>query len=347
MASKDRSMTALMLTDIRDLQLAEVPIPEIEAPDEVLIKVRSAGVCGSDLHGYTGASGRRQPPLIMGHEVTGEVIATGDAVEDLPVGTRVAVQPVRWCGRCSQCRAGRRNLCTQRRLMGMNAPGGYAPYVTWPAGNLFPLPDNLSFEEGALAEPLAVCVHAVGLADIRPYDTALVVGAGPIGLLTLAVLRHAGLKRLAVSDLSDARLEQAQAAGADVTINPKRQEISQVVEEMTRGEGVNIAFEAVGVSATVQQAVAATRNDGTVVWIGNNERMVEVDMQSIVTRELTVRGSYGMNDEDFQRALQMLGDGRIPTDLLINRRATLDEGPTLFEELLVSPETVKCVINFP
>lgn len=346
MSTNGSTMQALMFTAIKEQQLVDVPIPAIERPDDVLLKVKSVGVCGSDLHGYTGQSGRRKPPLIMGHEVTAEVVATGDAVDNLPLGSRVAIQPVSFCGRCAQCLAGRRSICENRKLMGMNAPGAYAPYVTWMASNLYPLPDRLSYEDGAMTEPLSIAVHAVSLAPIRPYDTAFIAGAGPIGLLTLAVLRQTAVQQIAVSDVSDARLELAQAIGADIVINPTRQKARQVVDEFTNGSGVDIAFEAVGISATSQQTLEVTRNKGVVIWIGNNQRMIEIDMQAIVTRELSVIGSYGMTDEEFQRSLRMLADGVIPTDKLINRRATLEEGPQLFDELLASPETIKCMINF-
>lgn len=340
------NMQVLLFTDIEELQLVETSVPSLERPDDVLVRVRSVGVCGSDLHGYTGHSGRRTPPLIMGHEVTGDVVDVGPAVDSLSVGSRVAIQPVEFCGHCAQCLAGRRSICENRRVMGMTAPGAYAEYVTWPASNLFVLPDNLSYEAGALAEPLSIAVHAVGLAHIRPYDAAFVVGAGPIGLLTLTVLRLTGVNTIAVSDVSDARLEVAESLGAHVTINPRHQDARAVVDEFTDGRGVDVAFEAVGLSATSQQTLEVARNKGTVVWIGNNQRMIEIDMQAIVTRELTVLGSYGMTDDEFQRSLRMLADGRVPADTFINRRAELREGPRLFDELLASPEIVKCMINF-
>jgi L-iditol 2-dehydrogenase len=282
----------------------------------------------------------------MGHEVTGEVVAVGSAVTDLPIGSRVACLTVAWCGKCSQCIAGRHSICENRRIMGMTAPGAYAEYFTWPAPCVVKLPDTLSFEDGALAEPLSITVHAVGLAHIRPYDTAFIVGAGPIGLLTLCVLRNTGVSRIIVSDTSDIRLESARALGAAVTVNPTQQKPREVANEYTNGSGVDISFEAVGLSQTAQQTLEVTRNKGQIIWIGNNQRMIEIDMQAVVTRELTVLGSYGMTDEEFRRSLQMLADGRIPASQLINRRATLSEGPTLFDELLAAPETIKCVINF-
>jgi L-iditol 2-dehydrogenase len=340
------TMAALLFTAISEQQLVEVAVPEIERPGDVLLRVKSVGVCGSDLHGYTGHSGRRTPPLIMGHEVTGEVVAIGREVEDLQVGSRVAVQPVSFCGYCSQCVAGRRSICENRLVMGMTAQGAYAEYVTWPADNLYELPNALSYEAGALTEPLSVAVHAVGLAHIRPYDTAFVVGAGPIGLLTVAVLRLTGLKQIAVSDVSDRRLEVARTLGAHLTVNPSKQDLDAVIKENTDGQGVDVAFEAVGLGATAQQTLQATRNKGTVVWIGNNARMIEIDMQAVVTRELSVLGSYGMSEEEFQRSILMLADGSVPAAKLISRRAVLAEGPGLFDELLASPETIKCVINF-
>ncbi len=340
------TMQALMFTAINELQLLDVPVPAVEKPNDVLLKVRSVGVCGSDLHGYSGHSGRRTPPLIMGHEVTGEVVEVGPAVEKLRVGSRVAVQPVEFCGLCSQCLAGRRSICENRRVMGMSAPGAYAEYVIWPADNLFELPDTLPFEAGSLTEPTSVAVHAVGLAHIRPYDTAFVVGAGPIGLLTLAALNLTGVRQIIVSDVSDARLELAGSLGAQVTVNPVKEDLRAVIDAFTGGAGVDVAFEAVGVSATAQQTLDATRNKGTVIWIGNNQRLIEIDMQAIVTRELTVIGSYGMTDDEFRRSIRMLADGAIPADKLINRRAVLEEGPHLFDELLATPDTIKCVINF-
>ncbi|MEW5956956.1 MAG: galactitol-1-phosphate 5-dehydrogenase [Chloroflexota bacterium] len=339
-------MQALMLTAIKEQKLVDVPEPAIKRPDEVLVKVKSVGICGSDLHGYAGHTGRRVPPLIMGHEAAGEVVATGAAVTNLPPGIRVAVLPLEFCGSCAQCLAGRRNICENRRVMGMHAPGAYAEYVTWPAANLFRLPDRLAYEHAALAEPLAVAVHAVGLAHIQPYDTAFIVGAGTIGLLTLAVLRQSGVRHIIVSDTSAARLELAHSLGASATLNPTRRPLPEVLEQVTGGRGVDLAFEAVGISAAAQQTLAVTRHKGTIIWIGNSQRTVEVDMQAIVTRELTVLGSYGMNEQDFQRSLQMLADDQIPAGRLINRRARLSEGPRLFDELLASPETIKCVINF-
>ena len=331
------TMQALMLTNIKELQLVQVPIPKIEKPDWALLKVKSVGICGSDLHGYTGHTGRRIPPLIMGHEATGEIVAVGESVTTLAPGDRVAMHPLFDTGSSGQEK--------DRLVLGMSAPGAYAEYVAWPAANLFKLPDGLSYQTGALVEPLAITVHAVGLAHIRPYDTAFIVGAGPIGLLTLSVLKSTGANQIIVSDTSDSRLEIAQSLGAQVLINPLRQNPREVVDTLTGGKGVDVAFEAVGISATCQQTIEVTKDRGTIIWIGNSQLMVEINMQMVVTRELKLFGSYGMTDEDFSRSLQMLADGVISAGQIINRRAALSEGETLFDELLASPETIKCVFN--
>ncbi len=345
MTSTDTTMQALMFTAPRTLELQTLPLPEIQQPDDVLLRVRAAGICGSDLHGYTGQSGRRTPPLIMGHEVVGEVVATGQRVTDLPPGTRVAVYPLASCGTCPACQSGQPNRCPTRRLMGMDAPGGYADYVLWPAANLHPLPDTLSDAAGSLAEPLAVALHAAARAPLQPGDPVFVAGAGPIGLLLTAVLRQRGAAPILVSDLSDERLAAARTLGAHITINPREQELEATVRQHTDGQGVAAAWEAVGTSATVQQATAATRDGGTIVWVGNNQRIVEVDMQRIVTRELTLIGTYGMTRTDFQHALHFLSANHLDPTALITHHASLSEGPTLFPHLLATPSLIKCIFT--
>lgn len=337
-ARAETLMKALNFVDFNRMELQDVPRPSPQAADDVVVRVRSAGVCGSDLHGYTGQTGRRKPPLIMGHEAAGEVAAVGENVTRFKVGDPVAIYPLIY-------RPNPQTGRIERRLIGMNLPGAYAEYVCVPEGNLFAIPAGFAFSAGALTEPTAVAVHAVGLTHVHPYDSVLVVGAGTIGLLTLQVLLLAGARQVVVSDVSDERLAVARAMGASATINPRTQDLPAAVHDLTNGAGFDSTFEAVGISATVAQAVASVRDGGTMVWIGNNQRIVEVDMQAIVTRELTVQGTYGMNERDFTRALQMLMDGRIAADTLITRRAALSEGVTLFDELLRDPAVIKCVIE--
>jgi L-iditol 2-dehydrogenase len=334
MNTEATTMQALVMTAINQLQLQTVPRPGLEREDDVLLRVRAAGICGSDLHGYAGETGRRVPPLIMGHEASAEVVATGEAVSGIEPGMRVAIHPM------VAPHGGR------RRVMGMDAPGAYAEYVVWPSANLYPLPDALSFEAGALAEPTGVCVRAVRKVELTPKATVLIVGAGPIGLLTMAVLQAAGVEQIAVSDTSESRLALARSLGAALLINPAEGGLREQIAGFSGGQGVDVAFEAVGITPTVEQTVEAVRYGGRIVWIGNSHRIVETDMQAVVTRELAILGTYGMDSDDFQEAIRLLAGGKIPVAALINRRAELSEGPTLFDELLRAPDIVKCVFDF-
>ena len=232
-----------------------------------------------------------------------------------------------------------------RRLIGMHLPGAYAEYVVVPRANLYPLPSGLPYLTASLTEPTSIALHAVSTVHVRPYDRVLVIGGGTIGLLTMQILRIAGAREVVVTDLSDARLRLAEQMGASATFNPGSGDFQQFVADTTGGQGFDLAFEAVGLTPTVGQSLLAIRDGGTVVWIGNNQKIIEVDMQAIVTRELRVYGTYGMTERDFQRALRMLADGQIAADILVNRRATLEEGPGLFDELLGDPAIVKCVIE--
>jgi len=340
MTEPSTMMKALMLTDFNRLELQSVPVPHLNHPLDVLVRVRAAAICGSDLHGYTGRTGRRHPPLIMGHEVAGEVAAVGAGVRRVRPGDRVALHPLIY-------RADPATGRTVRQMIGMNLPGAYAEYTVVPETNVYPIPDTLPFSTAALTEPLAVAVHAVGIAHVQPYDRALVIGAGTIGLLTMQVLLLAGVREVTVSDISETRLDIARQMGAAHVINPTAHDFATVISELTGGEGFDLVYEAVGIGATVGQSLQAIRDGGTVVWIGNSVRFVEVDMQAVVTRELRIAGSYGMNERDFRRALAMLADGRVAAETIISRRAVLDEGPTLFDELLRDEAVVKCVFELP
>ena len=339
------SMRALLLDAERHLTLVDTPIPPLERPTDVLLRVRAVGVCGSDIHGYLGHTGRRIPPLVMGHEATGDVVAVGSEVRAVRPGDRVATNTIAACGRCRPCRAGQRSICEHRLILGMNAPGAYAEYVVWPEDSLPALPDGLTYEAGALAEPLAVALHGVNMAAIKPGDVVFIAGGGPIGVLVHLLVRLAGAGRIIVSDLHPERLASARAFGADVVVDAGSEDPVEIVRESTGGSGADVTIEAVGAGVTARQTIDAVRNSGTVVWLGNSERRIEIDMQAVVTRDLTLRGSYGMTGQEFERALTLLAGDRLPVGEIINRYASLDEGPGLFEELLASPATIKCVIR--
>jgi L-iditol 2-dehydrogenase len=311
------------------LRQIEDPIP---TPNDVIVSVQSVGICGSDVHGFMGTTGRRKPPIVMGHEFSGVITTTGDAVADYKVGDRVVGQPLLVCGTCDNCRAGLWNICLNRSGLGINLNGAYAESVGVPQQMLYRLPAEMSWEQGATVEPLAVAMHAVNLTPIKLMESVVIIGAGTIGLLTLLAVRLKGAGRVIVTDLSPHRLQTARRLGADVVVNVSEQDPVEVVYEHTNHRGADTVIEAVGITATVKQSLAVVRMGGHVTWIGNSQPEVELNMQQVVTREVTIAGAYGFNVE-FEQSIEAIQSGRIDTTRLIEKTASLEDGPQLFNEL--------------
>ena len=299
---------------------------------ELTVAVRASGICGSDVHGYLGLTGRRQPGTVMGHEVAGEVLEVGEAVNDVAVGDRVALRSILSCGHCDPCRRGQPNVCDNRQGLGMQFDGGYAERMVVPAALVVRLPPNLPYDVAALVEPLAVALHAVAITPIEPTDRVVIVGAGAIGLLTLLAVRQRGVTWVGITDRSPHRLAIARTLGADLTIDVSEMDAVAAVRAATGGNGADVVFEAVGISATVAQSVAAARSVGQVTWIGNSAPTVDLPMQAMVTRELVLRGSYTFVDE-FGEAIELLAGGRIDVRPLSELTAPLDDAPSLFQRL--------------
>jgi L-iditol 2-dehydrogenase len=310
----------------------------LERPDrhpgsgEALVAVRAAGICGSDVHGYLGLTGRRQPGTVMGHEAAGLVLETGPGVTGAQAGDRVALRSILACGACQPCRRGRPNVCENRQGLGMQFDGAYAERMVVPEALAVPIPDSLSFEEAALAEPLAVALHAVAITPLEPSDAVAIVGAGPIGLLTLLALRLRGVRSVAITDRSPHRLAVARDLGADLAIEVGSSDPVPAILGATGGRGADVVFEAVGITATVAQSLAVAQTGGHVTWIGNSAPTVDLPMQDMVTRELTLRGSYAFAGE-FEEAIDLLATDRIDVRPLIERTAQLDDGPEVFRRL--------------
>jgi 2-desacetyl-2-hydroxyethyl bacteriochlorophyllide A dehydrogenase len=328
-------MKALVYHGPRDARLEQVPEP-IPKTGEVRLRIMATGICGSDVHGYLGLTGRRLPPMIMGHEFAGIVDALGDGVDaacGIKTGMRATVQPVVFCGSCIHCRRGETNLCLNRRIFGvMSENGSMAEYLCVPALLLVPLPQGMSMEQGAMAEAAAVAYGAVRRAGGISGKDILVVGAGPIGLLILQMAKAFGSERVFVSDPDDNRLKTALLLGASKVVNPGRDDLSGEIPG-----GVDVSFEAVGITPAVAQTVALTKNGGTAVWVGNSQRIVEVDMQAIVTRKLNVLGSYIYTHQEFIETVQMLDNGLINCDAVISHRYPLDSGAEVLADMAANP----------
>jgi L-iditol 2-dehydrogenase len=315
----------------------QMPLREVEAPapgpDDVIVNVQAVGVCGSDVHGYMGVTGRRIPPVVMGHEFGGVVAAVGEHVTRAKPGDRVVVQPLITCGACANCRAGLPNICLNRKGLGMmSTNGAMAEAVRVPQQLLYPMPEGMPWEQAALVEPLAVALRAVNLTPLTLMGTVAVIGAGTIGLLVVLAARLRGAGTIIVTDLSPHRLELARQLGADRVVNVKDEDPVEAVKALTDGQGAQAVIEAVGIDASVKQSLALVRTGGHITWIGNSQPEVGVNMQQVVTRELTIRGTYGFAEE-FGRAIQAIDSGRVDVTPLIERVAPLEEGPQLMHDL--------------
>jgi L-iditol 2-dehydrogenase len=329
-------MKALVLSQYRQLELQDLPQPTPSA-DEVLIQVRACGICGSDVHGYDGSTGRRIPPLVMGHEAAGVIAAVGSAVKDFAVGDRVTFDSTISCGQCHFCKRGQVNLCDARQVLGVSCgdyrrAGAFAEFVTVPARVLYRLPDGLAFEKAAMIEAISVAVHAVHLTPVELNDTAVVVGAGMIGLLTLQAARLAGCRKIIAVDVDEGRLQTALSLGATHSIIAKDQDVPALVREWTDGRGADVSFECVGTSVTVQSAIESTRKGGTVTLVGNIAPRIELPLQSVVTRQIRLQGSCASGGE-IPACIELLAAGLIQVEPMLSAFAPLEEGPHWFERL--------------
>jgi len=343
-------MKALLLEEYRKLTITDMPQPKVGEHD-VLVQIKACGICGSDIHGFDGSSGRRVPPLIMGHEAAGMVAETGDAVTRTKKGERVTFDSMVSCGQCFYCQRGEMNLCDNRRVLGVSCEdyrqhGCFAEYAVVPEHIIYPMPDNLPFEHAAMIEPVSVAVHAVKRTPISKDDTAAVIGVGMIGLLVVQALKAAGCSKVIAVDLADEKLKLAQELGADLGINPKTHDAVKSIQEATEGRGADITMEVVGATPTVKSAIESTRKGGHVTLVGNLAPEVDFPLQSVVTRELTVYGSCASNGE-YPECIDLLARGVIKTEPLISAKDTLEKGAEWFERLYTAESGLMKVILQP
>jgi len=328
-------MRSMVLTEYRRLELKDMPTPE-PGPGDVRVRVGSCGICGSDVHGFDGSSGRRIPPIIMGHEAAGVVESVGDDVTDFAPGDRVTFDSMISCDRCPQCRAGQANLCDHRRVLGVSPGeyrqhGAFAEFVVVPRHIVYRIPDGIPLEHAALVEPISVAVHAANRTPVRLGDQAVVVGCGVIGLLLIQAAKAKGCSTVIAIDLDETRLARAARVGADATVDAKGDVPARVLE-LTGGHGADVAFEAVGAPKAVDSASRCLRKGGTLTLVGNVTPRVEIDLQAIVTRELSLVGSCASSGE-YPACLELLARGIIRVDELITAVAPLEEGPAWFDRL--------------
>jgi L-iditol 2-dehydrogenase len=332
----ERVMRAMLLTDYKNLEITDIPEPEFGA-DDVLVKVASCGICGSDVHGYDGSSGRRIPPLVMGHEAAGVVTDVGARVTAFKPGDRVTFDSTVYCGKCHFCRRGEVNLCDDRMVLGVSCGdyrryGAFAEYVAVPQHIVYPIPDELSFDAAAMIEAVSIAVHAVNRTPIRIGDVAVVIGTGMIGLLTIQVLRHSAVSTIIAVDVDDTRLGLARQCGAEHTFNAKTADVPAEVQALTGGRGADVALEAVGATEPIKTAIDSLRKGGSLTLIGNVTAEIELPLQAVVTRELNLFGTCASQGE-YPECIDLLARGIIDVEPLISAAAPLADGPDWFHRL--------------
>ena len=342
-------MKALLLSAYKQLDLVDMPAPR-PAADELLIRIKACGICGSDVHGYDGGTGRRLPPVVMGHEAAGIVEAVGSAVENYRAGDRVTFDSTVYCGKCFFCLRGQINLCDNREVIGVSTPafrrmGAFAEFVAVPARTAYPLPDNMTYSHAALIEAVSVAVHAVSLTPIALDDTAVVVGAGMIGLLVLQAVRQAGAGRVFVVDLDDTRLALARSLGATQTFNSRNADVIPHILEQTMGRGADVALECVGSTIPVKLALDSVRKGGAVTLVGNVAPTVELGLQSAVTHQIRLQGSCASSGE-YPACISLISRGAIRVEPLLSAVAPLEDGASWFRRLYErEPGLLKVVLQ--
>lgn len=343
-------MKALMLKEYNQFEVQDVPEPEF-GPKDILVRVRACGICGSDVHGFDGSSGRRIPPLIMGHEASGVIAEVGEEVTRWKKDDRVTFDSTVSCGDCDFCREGHINLCDNRKVLGVSCGdyrqhGAFAEYVVVPQHIVYELPGELSFEAAAMIEAVSVAVHAVNRTPLELGDSAVVVGSGMIGLLVVQALRNAGCGKVIAVDLEDKKLAMAEELGADFSFNPKNVDAAAEVRKLTEGKGAHVAIEVVGATPTVQLAIESVRKGGAVTMVGNLAPEVQLPLQSVVTRELSLYGTCASNGE-YKACIDLMSRGAIQVDPLITAYSSLDEASDYFDRLHAGEDGLMKVIVQP
>ena len=329
-------MKALVLKEYKHFSYEEVALPEV-GPDDVLIEVKACGICGSDVHGMDGSTGRRIPPIIMGHEASGVIERVGSAVSEWDVGDRVTFDSTVVMRPDFYSQKGIFNLSDYRKVLGVSCEeyrqhGAFAEYVAVPPSTLYRLPEGLSFEQAAMTEPVSVAFHAVSLIPSEINDSAVVVGCGMIGLFVVQALRIKGCGKIIAIDLDQSRLDMALKFGADHALRSDDADIVEKIRALTHGRGADLAVEVVGITATINLAINSVRKGGKISVVGNLAEKVEIPLRVVVTRQLTIVGSCASAGE-YPACLEMIASGRVKVDEMMSAVVPLAEAAAWFERL--------------
>lgn len=329
-------MKALVLKEYNVINYQDVPEPEYGS-DDLLVRIKACAICGSDVHGMDGSTGRRIPPVIMGHEASGIIAEVGTDVKEFAIGDRITFDSTISCGECYYCRKGQINLCDNRRVLGVSCDdyrqdGAFAEYITIPQRIAYHLPEEISFEQAAMVEPVSIAVHAVNRSAFSLNDTVVVVGVGMIGLFVVQILRITGCGRIIAIDLDEGKFELARKFGATHCLSAGQEDLLPQIAKLTRGRGADFAFEVVGITPAVKTAVDVLRKGGSLTLVGNLKQQINFPLQSVVIRQISLYGSCASSGE-YPTCLDLISQGKVNVDTLISATAPLKEGAIWFKRL--------------
>ena len=342
-------MKAMKFPEAGKAEIVEVPVPT-PGPSEVLVRVRATGICASDVAAFKGTHNFRRPPVITGHELAGEIVTLGQDVTGLRVGDRVALEPHVGCGHCDYCRQDNYHECPEKRFVGVGEwIGAFAEYVVATDSMCHTIPGRMPFDEAAMLEPFCVGLHAVRRADLRMGETVAILGVGTIGMMALLAARCGGPGWTVVTDPSAAKRELAIRCGADVALDPAREDAAAAILKATGGRGVDVVFVAAAAPGVLDQAVNVCRRMGRIVIIASFFSGGGVEAKLVQQREQTVLGTSMYTGVDYRLAIRLWEQGRLGQfHTLVSERIRLDHAPEAVVALAAGkrPDNIKTIIEF-
>ena len=332
-------MLQQVMTNPKEITFREIPVPEITA-DQVLVKIMKIGVCGSDIHVYHGKHPFTSYPVTQGHEVSGEIVKLGENVKNFTVGQKIV------CGKCYPCRHGKYNLCEELKVMGFQTTGTASEFFAVDAAKVTALPEEMSYDEGAMIEPLAVAVHAVKRAgDVKGMKIA-VLGAGPIGILVAQTAKGLGAESVMITDVSDIRLEKAKECGVDFCINTKDKDFGEAMLENFGPDKADVIYDCAGNNITMGQAIKYARKGSTIILVAVFAGMAEIDLAVLNDHELDLNTSMMYRNEDYVDAIRLVNEGKVALKPLISKHFAFKDYKAAYEYIDANRETtMKVIIN--
>ena len=339
------TMKQQLMIEPKHITMREVPVPEL-GPDQVMVKIKKIGVCGSDIHVYHGTHPYTSYPVTQGHEVSGQIVKVGEYVKDLAEGQKVTIEPQVFCGRCYPCLHGKYNLCEKLKVMGFQTTGTASEFFAVDASKVTPLPDELTYSEGAMIEPLAVAVHAAKRFPDVKGCSAVVLGCGPIGILVIQSLKALGAKKIMATDISDSRLSLAKSLGADVVVNTMKEDYEKNLLECFGPDKADVAYECAGSDITMNQAIQYARKGSTIILVAVFGKMANVDLAKLNDSELDLNTSMMYRHEDYVDAIRFVKEGKIQLKPLMSAHFAFDDYQRAYEYIDANREsTMKVLID--